>query len=107
MLNNSPAAIEIAKHLPIKSTVTTWGDEIYFDKDITAPRDNETMELNIGDITYWPRGKCLCVFFGPTPASKDSKPVPADYVVIVGKTEMSPDNLRKIKDGTPIEVIAA
>lgn len=103
-LNNSEASKKLIENLPINSDVNTWGDEIYFDTGITAPSDGKTMDTNIGDIGYWPQGKCLCVFFGPTPASEGFKPVPASHVVIVGKTTASPDILKTIKDGEKITV---
>lgn len=95
---------EIDKNLPIESKVKTWGDEIYFDTGITAPAQGATLDVGIGDIAYWPEGKCLCIFFGPTPASSGDKPVPASEVVIVGKTDADPDLLRKVKSGSKIEV---
>lgn len=102
--NNSPAAKKIAECLPVESIVSTWGDEIYFDTGISAPRDGETMDLNIGDIAYWPGGKCLCVFFGPTPASKGNKPVPASNVVVIGRISSSLEELRSVKDDQKIVV---
>ena len=100
-------AKEIVRHLPIESKVKTWGDEIYFDTGIAAPSKGGTLDVNIGDIAYWPEGKCLCIFFGPTAASTASsgnKPVPASEVVIVGKTSAKPELLRKITAGTKIIV---
>jgi hypothetical protein len=104
--NQSPAAQEIIKHLPLDAQASRWQDEIYFETNITAA-DKSTLEVNVGDIAYWPEGKCICVFFGPTPASSTGKPVPASPVVIIGKTDSRPDELRKIKEGDQIKVIQA
>jgi len=62
------------------------------------------MEVNSGDVGYWPQGKSLCVFFGPTPASATQEPVPASPVVIVGKTDARQEDLRKIQLGEKISV---
>ena len=97
-------AKKIIERLPIESKVKTWGDEIYFDTGITAPSKGGTLDVNIGDISYWPEGKCLCIFFGPTAASSGDKPVPASEVVVVGKTSAKPELLRKVKSGTKISV---
>lgn len=102
--NESPAAKEILAHLPITSRVSTWGDEIYFDIGIACPRGEETMGLSVGDIGYWPSGECLCVFFGRTPASSGDAPVPASPVAVVGKTSVSAQLLRSIRDGEKITV---
>ena len=102
-LDNSTAA-KIDTALPIESRVKTWGDEIYFDTGITAPAENVTLDVDIGDIAYWPDGKCLCIFFGKTPASSGDKPVPASEVAIVGKARVDPALLRKASPGSKIRV---
>ena len=63
-----------------------------------------TMDVSVGDIAYWPEGKCLCIFFGRTPASTDDKPVPASEVVIDGKTRVDVELLRRGKPDTRILV---
>lgn len=106
-LNNSHTAREIVEKLPIESTVSTWGDEIYFDIGFKAAAEGATMEVSIGDVAYWPQGKCLCVFFGPTPASNSQEPVPASPVVVVGKTNSPPQELKTIQLGQKITVEVA
>jgi len=106
-LNESPAANVIGKKLPLTAEVNTWGDEIYFDIGLTCPRDGQTLKVAVGDIGYWPQGRCLCVFFGPTPASPGPEPVPASPVVIMGKTTASVELLRSIRDGEEITVSTA
>ena len=101
---DNPTAKKILESLPIQSKVNTWGDEIYFDTGIVAPAQGATMDVVVGDIAYWPTGKCLCIFFGPTPASSGDKPVPASEVVIIGKTSLDPGELRKVKSGSKISV---
>jgi len=105
--NDCPAAKVISGKLPIRSRVNTWGDEIYFDIGIACPRRGETTSVKAGDVGYWPQGQCLCVFFGPTPASSGPDPVPASAVVIVGRTNAPADLLKSIRDGEYISVSAA
>lgn len=102
--NSSLTAKEIIENLPVKSVVSRWGDEIYFELGFKASSEGASMEVAAGDIAYWSQGKCLCVFFGPTMASTDDKPMPASPVVIIGKTTASPGDLEKIKLGESIKV---
>lgn len=102
-LDNSTSK-KILESLPIESKVKTWGDEVYFDTGIVAPAEGAAMDVAVGDVAYWPDGKCLCIFFGRTPASSEEKPVPASKVVIVGKTSLHPAKLRKVKPGSKIRV---
>ena len=103
-LNDSFCSEEIYKNLPLESTVNIWGDEIYFSTGITVTQGAPTMNLNVGDIAYWPTGKCLCIFFGPTPVSSSGKPMPASDVFLIGRTACQPKLLRKIKDRELIKV---
>jgi hypothetical protein len=66
--------------------------------------ENATLDVDIGDVAFWPEGKSLCVFFGRTPASVVNKPISERPVVIIGKTLASPDELREIKAGEKITV---
>ena len=37
------------------------------------------------DVAYWPEGRAICLFLGPTPISKDGKILAYSPVNIVGK----------------------
>lgn len=63
------------------------------------------MDVKIGDVAYWPEGKCFCVFFGRTEASTTDKPMPASPVVIIGSTMANPSELREIKAGSAIQLL--
>ena len=85
-LNDTPTASKIAAALPLSSSFSTWGDEIYFAIPVDAPLDESAREtVQVGDLGYWPTGKAFCIFFGPTPASRGGDPVPASAVNLVGK----------------------
>ncbi|MCP4651346.1 MAG: hypothetical protein GY853_14860 [PVC group bacterium] len=100
-------AQSIFKRLPLDSTTVIWGDEIYFKTKLDVPVVGQsTTDLRVGDIVFWPEGKCICIFFGPTPMSDSEKPVPASPVIIIGKTVHSPEELRKIKAEEPIHLMA-
>jgi hypothetical protein len=58
--------------LPIEGTVNTWGDEIYFSTGLGLDLENGVEEVNSGDIGFWPTGKAVCLFFGPTPIQAQS-----------------------------------
>jgi hypothetical protein len=103
--NHSDSAREIMEHLPIQSVISRWGDELYFSLEFKASAANATMDVEVGDVAYWPQGKCLCVFFGPTPNSTKGTPVPASPVVIIGKVAVAPAVLRTIEGGETISVL--
>jgi hypothetical protein len=106
-LNNTITAQNIFQKLPLESTVSRWGDEIFFNIGVESLTEDGTLNVNVGDVAFLPEGNCLCVFFGRTPASVFDKPVSEKPVVIIGKTLASPDELRDIKPGTRISVARA
>ncbi len=100
-----PTLRAIDKVLPITSTVKVWGDEIYCDTDIDAPAHPLTADLNVGDVAYWPEGRCICLFFGRTPLSVTEQPVPASEVVLIAHADIiDKAALRKVGPGTMIKI---
>lgn len=104
-LNDTQAAREVFDNLPVSSEVSRWGKEIYFNLGFKVSSHSATMDIGKKDIAYWPQGKSLCVFYGPTPSSEEEdKPVPASPVVVVGKVDASPSDLDKVTLGQQIKV---
>jgi len=90
--------------IPFESTASVWGDEIYFETPITTKTENGKTEMEIGDIAYWPPGRAMCLFFGPTPASKGSSPVAASPVNLIGKITKNIQLLHNVQDDKRIVV---
>lgn len=85
-LFDTACAKAIADSLPIETEPNEWGDEFYFEIPVDMPLDETaTRTVKVGDIGYWPPGKALAIFFGPTPMSKGAEPVPASEVNLVGR----------------------
>jgi len=90
---------KILKLLPIKSKISTWGDEIYFDipKNDIKPENNAKEVFNLGEIAFWNQGSAIAIGFGPTPVSKDSE------IRLISKANhwadaINPQDLKKLKD---------
>ena len=98
-LNDTPTAKKIGQILPFKTYFNTWGDEIYFPIPVESELDDSAREeVEMGDLGYWPTGKAFCIFFGPTPISKEGKIIPASAVNMVGRIEGDPTVLREVLD---------
>jgi hypothetical protein len=104
-LVETACAKAVAAVLPVESWPNEWGDEFYFEVPVITPLD-ETATLNVkaGDIGYWPPGRALAVFFGPTPASSGTDPVPASSVNIVGRIKGDPSVLKSVKGASRIRI---
>lgn len=101
-LNKSKTAGAIWESLPFESKAATWGDEIYFETPVKAKLEAAVTEVKRGDVGYWPTGKALCLFFGPTPISRDDRIIPASAVDILGKIEGDLGALKNIGDGEEV-----
>lgn len=104
-LNHTSTAEQIYQALPLESEARTWGEEIYFQVPLRLPAENTTLEVEIGDIAYWPEGSCVCLFFGRTPLSTSDKPKPASEVVVIGKITSDISDLKSISSGEKIKVL--
>lgn len=103
-LSNSKTAKAIYNKLPLEATVDKWGEEIYFDIGLKLLKEHPTLRVKVGDIAYWPEGSSMCIFFGPTPISKDETPKPASEVNIIGTTNCPKETLKDIKSGEAIRI---
>jgi uncharacterized protein len=104
-LFDSPCAQAVFASLPIETRPHEWGDEFYFEIPVTWPLDESaTRKVKAGDIGYWPPGKALAIFFGPTPMSTGSDPIPASEVNLVGRILDDPTLLRKEKGAAKIRI---
>lgn len=97
-LNESWTASQIWKALPITSSGNTWGDEIYFSIPVDAELENGQDIVELGDIAYWPPGKAFCIFFGPTPMSRENEIRPASAVNVIGKLLGDATNFKQVKN---------
>lgn len=100
-----PTARRILEALPIESTGNYWGGEFYFPIPVKAGASREDVEVvEPGTVAYWPAGSCLCLFWGPTPASQGEECRAATPVTVVGRVR-NPEVLPKLR-GRKVRVSA-
>lgn len=105
-LNDTKTAQTIGEKFPIEASPSFWGDEIYFEIPLDMDEnENPEVELEIGDLAYWPDGNAFCIFYGPTPSSNDSEPRPASPVTVVGKLSGDATALREFDRGSAEKVV--
>lgn len=106
--SRSPKTFQaILENLPVEINITKWGDELYTERThISAIEENAKREVDYLDVAYWPEGNALCLFYGPTPISKDEQILAYSPVNIVGKIISNGNEkdelLTMIKDHTKV-----
>jgi hypothetical protein len=104
-LNDSETAGLLWDALPITGRAQTWGDEIYFSIPVSADEAVDSQEtVEMGAVAYWPPGKALCFFWGPTPMSAAGEIRPASAVNVMGLIDGDPTVLARVPDGSEIVV---
>jgi uncharacterized protein len=96
--SQSPKTVAaIIDSLPIKVIINRWGDELYTDAiPAKVGEENAKAVVKRLDVAYWPEGSALCLFYGPTPISKQGQILPYSPVNIIGRiTTIPPANLQK------------
>ena len=104
LLNDTETAKAVWEALPITAPAGTWGDEIYFRIPVTMDLEEGREVVELGDLGYWPPGQAICIFFGPTPASRGEEIRPASAVTVIGKVHGDVTSLREVRAGAPVVI---
>ena len=104
-LNDSSTAEALWNALPLEASANTWGDEIYFKVAVQVDEEDGASDVvNMGALAYWPPGQALCLFFGPTPASRDDEIRAASAVNVIGSIEGDATVLKHVESGARVAV---
>ncbi|MEM3922074.1 MAG: cyclophilin-like fold protein [Nitrososphaerota archaeon] len=103
-LIDEPELEKIIEFSPFRTEVERWGDEIYFELPVRLKLKGDKTLMEIGEVAYWPEGNSLCIFFGPTPISRDERPVAYSKVKPLGVVVEGIERLKKVNSGELVEV---
>jgi len=95
---------KLVDSLPFTVGMNLWGEEIYTDESpVNEKEENAKALVELNDVAYWPTGKAICLFFGPTPIGKKGEIKPYSPVNVIGKI-LKPDKsiLKKISNATKV-----
>jgi len=103
---NPETRAAIADALPVEGDAARWGDELYFTIPVDVPPENAQAEVPVGAVAYWSQGNALCLFWGPTPASRGDEPRAASPVNVVATLD-DVELLRDLDGGASVLVRSA
>jgi len=104
-LYDTPTARAIEQILPVQGTVSTWGDEIYFNIPLKLKLEPDArQDVEVGELGYWPGGPAFCIFYGPTPVSTSENPRAYGPVNVFGRVLENPKSLKGVQNNEPIRV---
>jgi uncharacterized protein len=104
-LIDTPTSKKLMNSLPIESTASTWGEEIYFKTPVASTLEDDARQVvEPGTICFWVEGSSLAIPYGPTPISEGNECRLATAVNTVGMCDGDPRGLESVKDGDRILV---
>jgi uncharacterized protein len=103
-LDASRTGAAIWDALPLEAKAATWGDEIYFDIGLALEPESPREVVEAGDLGYWPPGRAVCIFFGPTPMSRGDEIRPASAVNVFGRVVGDPRVFGNVRAGTLVRI---
>ncbi len=105
-LEDTPTARALVAALPVTSSASTWGDEVYFEVPVRAKLEaNARQVVEPGTVCFWTDGNALALPFGRTPISDDARPKLVSRCNVLGRIEGDCRELGKIHAGDMITVI--
>ena len=92
------------KCLPLQVPINSWGEELYTNETpIAVDAENAKPLVELMDVAYWPKGKAICLFFGPTPIGKKGEIKPYSPVNVMGKIRDTDKKfLKNVPDGITV-----
>jgi hypothetical protein len=100
--SHSPITVKsFLDHLPFTVAINSWGDELYTNETpVVVEEENSKSLVELSDVAYWPQGKAICLFFGPTPLGKKGEIKPYSPVNVIGKIKATDKKfLKDVPDG--------
>jgi len=101
----SPKTTEkFLKSLPFSVKLNVWGEEIYTSESpVIMSEENAKSPVSLNDVAYWPTGKAICLFYGPTPIGNKNEITPYSPVNIIGKIVNPDKSILKDAEGKTAE----
>ncbi len=93
--------------LPCVSSVSTWGEEVYFSLPVAATLEPGARQVvDPGTVCFWVDGSALALPWGRTPASRGDECRLVCACNVLGRIRGDPAVLKSARDGETIRVEA-
>ena len=102
---DTPTARALLEAVPFEATVSTWGEEVYFQAPVSLDLEADAREvMEPGDVAFWSAGDCIAVGFGPTPVSRANEICLASAANVWGRALDDVRGLARVGAGERVKV---
>jgi hypothetical protein len=106
-LQPGPTVAQLLAALPCESSVSTWGEEVYFALPVVTTLEPGAQQVvDPGTVCFWVDGSALALPWGRTPASRDDECRLVSPCNVLGRIRGDPAVLKSARDGEAIRVTA-
>lgn len=106
-LQPGPSVDKLLAVLPCDSTVSTWGEEVYFSMPVTATLEPGAQQVvDPGTVCFWVEGSALALPWGRTPVSRGDECRLVSPCNVLGRIRGDPATLQTARDGDKVIVEA-
>lgn len=107
-LQPGPTVDQLLAALPCVSTVSTWGEEVYFTLPVSAGLEPGAQQVVApGTVCFWVDGSALALPWGRTPIAQGDECRLVCACNVLGRIRGDPSVLKSARDGEAIRVAAA
>ena len=104
-LKETETAEKIYNAVPINSSINTWGEEIYFNTNLSINREKEAKAVvDFGEIAFWTEGSAIAIGYGKTPISSGDEIRLASPCNIWANADFDKSFFGDINDGDKISL---
>ncbi|HTT36155.1 MAG TPA: cyclophilin-like fold protein [Burkholderiales bacterium] len=104
-LEDTATARALLAALPVESSASTWGEEVYFGVPVKSLLEADARDVvDPGTVCFWVQGSSLALPFGPTPVSRSSECRLVTRVNVLGAIEGDARRLKTVRDGDAVKV---
>ncbi len=106
-LQPGPTVKKLLAALPCASTVSTWGEEVYFELPVNAAVEPGAQQVVApGTVCFWVDGNALALPWGRTPISQGDECRLVCACNVLGHIRGDPSMLKSARSGYTIRVEA-